>query len=52
MVDENGKRWHPVIAALANPDVRVAFGLLAVGDLSAATSPISRPPVGDTSLTR
>ena len=31
MVDENGKRWRPVIAALANPVVRVAFGLLAVG---------------------
>lgn len=31
MTQETGNRWRPVIAALANPDVRVAFGLLLGG---------------------
>lgn len=31
MTQQTGNRWRPVIAALANPDVRVAFGLLLMG---------------------
>ncbi|MBD3751379.1 MAG: DUF2087 domain-containing protein [Micrococcales bacterium] len=46
MTQETGNRWRPVIAALANPDVRVAFGLLlGGGDLTAyldAKSPSRR----------
>lgn len=31
MADQAGNCWRPVIAALANPEVRVAFGLVLVG---------------------